>query len=109
MKRLGLLTLLGAASAVFFTFALWLLFRAGCAGDTKGGGYGDPLVALQLEDAALPFFVVAVAGIIILIASLRAIALRYRVALVVAFVLTGAPVLWLTGLRVESWGLRSCS
>src|SRR6266542_4859663 len=108
VRRLRLLALFGVTSLAFFAVSLWLLFKAGCAGDTKGGSHGDPLVALHLENAALPFFLLAIIGIIILIASVTPLLVRYRVASIVLFVLVGAPALWLTGLRVESWGLRNC-
>ena len=107
MRRLLLPVLLGVTSLTLFAISLWLLFKAGCAGDTKGGSYGDPLVALSLEEAAFPLFLMAVVVTISAIASLTSLSMRYRVA-IVAFVLVGAPVLWLTGLRVESWGLRTC-
>jgi len=106
-RRPHLPILLGVTSLALFAISFWLLYKAGCAGDTKGGSYGDPLVALSVEGAALPLFVLAVVGAISLVASLT-LSLRYRVALIVAFVLVATPALWLTGLRVESWGLRTC-
>jgi hypothetical protein len=106
-RRLRLLILLGVTSLSLFAISFWLLYKAGCASDTKGGSYGDPLVALSLEGAALPLFVLAFLGAISFLASLT-VSMRYRVAVIVAFVFVGTLALWLTGLRVESWGVRTC-
>jgi hypothetical protein len=108
MRRLGPFAILGATSLALYAVSAWLLFKAGCAGDTKGGSYGDPLVSLSLENAAFPFFLLAVVATASLIAWLTPGSMRYRVAATVAFVLVGIPVLWLMGLQVESWGLRHC-
>lgn len=44
---LGLLFALSAAVAFF------VMFKAGCAGDPKGGSLGDPVRALELEGVGL--------------------------------------------------------
>jgi hypothetical protein len=54
------LWLLFATGAVF---TLFISFKAGCAGDPKGGSLGDPMRALQLESySLLPLLLGAVSG-----------------------------------------------
>ena len=108
MRRLRSLAILGGMSLAFYAVSAWLLFKAGCAGDTKGGSLGDPLVALSLENAAFPFFLLAIVATVSLIAWLTPGSVWYRVAAIIACVLVGVPALWLTGLQVEVWGLRHC-
>ena len=107
-RRLGFLAVLSAISLSFDAVSAWLLFKAGCAGDTKGGRLGDPLVALSLENAAFPFFLLAIVATVSLLAWLTPGSARYRVAAIVAFVLVGVPALWLMGHQVEVWGVQHC-
>jgi hypothetical protein len=42
-----------AASLGTLTLSQWLMFKAGCAGDVKGGASGDPILALEIESQAI--------------------------------------------------------
>ncbi|TBW10387.1 hypothetical protein E0E52_03845 [Azotobacter chroococcum] len=55
---LGLLFAMSAALSLFV-----MLFKAGCAGDPKGGSLGDPVRALELEGIDLiPLILSAASG-----------------------------------------------
>ena len=100
---LACLWLIFAAGAAF-TF--YILFRAGCAGDTKGGSLGDPVRALQLESySLLPFIFSAVSGGAAVGLMSKSI---HRVAQGGAFATLILFCLWLAGMQFETWGVQSC-
>ncbi len=82
------------------------MFKAGCAGDLKGGSLGDPIRALQLEDFGLfPFLLSAVSGgtaIGLLSRSIHRVAQGLTVAIFTLF------CLWLAGMQFEMWDVQSC-
>jgi hypothetical protein len=97
---LGLLFVIGAALSLFF------MFKAGCAGDPKGGSLGDPIRALQLESFSLfPLLISAVTGGAAISLISRSI---HRVAQGVAFATFTLFCLWLAGMQFEIWGVQSC-
>jgi|SRR5215467_2541024 len=102
-------SILGVLSLVSLAISFWLLFRSGCAGDLKTGSLGDPHLALELEKAALPFFVFGLICPLALIALLRHLSVQRRIAIAAAIVLLGVPVLWLVGVQFEVWGVQHCS
>lgn len=91
-----------------FSVYLWLSYSAGCAGDTKGGSYGDPVHALQLESYSLvPFlFALLTVAALPLVFGRRGLASRSVVA-AIFFVFVGATFIFL-GIQIESWGIESC-
>jgi len=100
--------ILGALSGASFAVCLWFAFRAGTVGDVKAVSCGDPAAALALENTAAPFFIVAIVVALAFITSLRRVTVGRRIAAAAVFVLVGGPLLWLTVVSVESWGLRWC-
>jgi hypothetical protein len=100
--------LLVALSLASLALSFWLLFRAGCAGDLKGGALGDPKRALELEYAALPCFFLGVVAGITCIALVRQLPVRQRIGLVGGALLIGVPALWLLGIQFEVWGVQYC-
>src|SRR5205809_7977476 len=98
-----------AATAVLcLGFSLWLCFHAGCVGDTKGGSYGDPVRAIELERDAFVSLVVGVLGIAVVIASLDSLGRSARVAYSLGFIVLGFPVFWFLGLDLEDRGVHAC-
>lgn len=97
---LGLLFALSAAVAFF------VMFKAGCAGDPKGGSLGDPVRALELEGVGLfPLLVSAVSGGAALGLASQSI---HRVAHGAGFALLALICLWFAGMQFEIWGVQSC-
>src|SRR5436190_6166692 len=91
-----------AATAVLcLGFSLWLSFHAGCVGDTKGGSYGDPVRALELEDDAFVTLIVGVFGIAVVIARLGSLGRGARIACSLGFIVLGGPAFWLLGFDLE--------
>ncbi|SRR5712691_12109168 len=99
---------LGAISFVSFAVSFWLMFRAGCAGDLKTGSYGDVRLALELENAAIPFFAFGAVGLVAFIASLKIVPVPQRIGIAAACVLFGGPLLWLLAIQFEVWGIQAC-
>ncbi|WP_028102413.1 hypothetical protein [Pseudoduganella violaceinigra] len=99
---LGFLLLFAIAAAV----SLLISFKAGCAGDTKGGSYGDPVRAIALEDFA--FFSMILSSIFGGAAVACMSRPSYRGGAAVGFALLVLMVLWLAGLQVEDWAVHSC-
>lgn len=96
----GLLFALSAIST------LYVLNYAGCVGDTKGGSYGDPVRALQLEGCAMIFLLIsAVAGGAAVGFWSKSI---HRVAQGGATSVVILVCLWLAGMQFEISGVISC-
>ncbi|NOS86996.1 MAG: hypothetical protein HOP34_00400 [Methylococcaceae bacterium] len=96
----GLLSILGAALHLF------LIFMAGCSGDPKGGSFGDPVRALQLESFALfPLLLSVASGGVAFGLMSKSI---HRVTEGLAFATFTLFCLWLTGMQFETWGVQSC-
>ena len=97
---------LGLLFAMSAALSLFVMLKAGCAGDPKGGSLGDPIRALQLESVALlPLLLSAVSGgaaVGLISQSIN------RVAHGVAFALLALICLWLAGMEIEIWGVQSC-
>ncbi|WP_098495019.1 hypothetical protein [Collimonas sp. PA-H2] len=91
-----------------FSAYLWLLYSAGCAGDAKGGSYGDPVRALQLESYALvPFLFALFTGTALpFMFGTYGLAGRSVVA-AIFFVFVGAAFIFL-GIQIEFWGIDAC-
>lgn len=97
---------LGLIFAVSAALALFVMFKAGCAGDPKGGSLGDHVRALELEGFGLfPLLVSAVFGGAALGLASQSI---HRVAHGVSFALLALVCLWFTGMEFEIWGVQSC-
>lgn len=96
----GLLFVIGAILSLF------IMFKAGCAGDLKGGSLGDPVRVLQLEGYSLfPLLLSAVTGGAAISMMSKSV---HRVAQGVAFATFTLPCLWLAGMQLEIWGVQSC-
>ncbi len=103
-RYLPLILWLLFATGVAFT--LFISFKAGCAGDSKGGSLGDPVNALRLESySLLPLLLSAVSGGVVV--SLRSKSSN-RVAQGGAFATFILFCLWLAGMQFEIWGVQSC-
>ena len=95
-----------AVAALAASFGL--LFKAGCVGDLKTGSLGDPVAALHYEGLALPLFLLGLLGFATLFFIRRQLALQFRVAHALAFLIFGGFALWLVGIQFETWGVQQC-
>ncbi|MEQ1663072.1 MAG: hypothetical protein ABL877_10310 [Thiobacillus sp.] len=96
----GLLFVIGASLYLF------IMFKAGCAGDAKGGSLGDPTRALQLEGYSFyPLLLSAGTGGAAIGMISKSI---HRVAQGVAFATFALSCLWIAGMQLEIWGVQSC-
>jgi hypothetical protein len=97
---------LGLLFAVSAALSLFVMFKAGCTGDPKGGSLGDPVRALELEGVGLLLLLVSAAsgGAVISLASQSI----HRIAQGVAFALLALIGLWFAGMQFEFWGVQSC-
>ena len=95
------------ASALSFGLSLWFSYRSGCAGDLKGGSYGDIQLALRYDDA---FGKALVLGLLLgLTAPLFAGRDSPRIVHYAALgALPAAFVFWMIGLQFSDWGVESC-
>ncbi|MBN8284739.1 hypothetical protein [Zoogloea sp.] len=99
---LGLALLFAMCAAL----ELFLMFKAGCAGDPKGGSLGNPARALDLESVGLlTLLLSAASGGAAIGLALRSI---HRIAQGVAFALLVFIGLWFAGAQFEVWGVQSC-
>jgi hypothetical protein len=95
----GLLSTIGAALLLF------IMFKAGCAGDPKGGSFGDPVRALQLESfGLLPLLLSAASGGAAIGLMSKSV---HRVAQGLAFATFTLFCLWVAGMQFEIWGIQS--
>jgi hypothetical protein len=96
----GLLFAIGAALTLF------VMFKAGCAGDLKGGALGDPIRALQYERYSVFSLIVSAAsgGATVALMSKS----THRIAHSLAFATATLICLWLAGIQFEIWGVQSC-
>ena len=100
--------LLGSLSLGLFGFFFHFVFQSACAGDLKGGWYGDPMEALRLEGIAFSFLA---AGL--LIGSVAAASIPHqtvigRFASAVAFFGVAGIALWFVALSVQGEAVRRC-
>jgi hypothetical protein len=82
------------------------MFHAGCAGDVLTGVFGDPQNALDLEGYGLLLLTASAAS-----GSAAVIFMSqspHRIAHGVGLALLILVCLWLSGIQVEMWGVRSC-
>lgn len=99
---LGLWLLFATAAAL----SLIMMYKAGCVGDPKGGSYGDPDRALELEGfALLPLILCAAFGGVGITRISRS---TNRGTVGAAFSLLVLIFLWLAGIQVETWAVQSC-
>lgn len=97
---------LGLLFAVSAAVALCVMFKAGCAGDPKGGSFGDPVRALELESVGLfPLLVSAASGGAALGLASQSI---HRIVRGAGFALLVLICLWFAGMQFETWGIQSC-
>ena len=105
------LTMLGGVLLFLASCALyyWFSSAAGCAADLKGGIWGDPARALELESLSLvpALTAMTLAAAVPFICLRRALALRVSLA-VLLFVFVGA-VLFLGGINAEYIASHECS
>ncbi len=92
--------------AVGATLTLFILYKAGCAGDPKGGTLGSPVRALELESYSLMPMLLSVASGAIAVGLQSKSA--HRAAQGGAFALLVIVCLWLAGMQIEIWGVQSC-
>lgn len=100
----GALLFLASATSYY-----WLSAAAGCAADLKGGTWGDPARALELESFSLvpASIAIALATAAPFIYLRKALVFRVSLA-VVAFVLVGALLL-LGGINAAFTASHECS
>lgn len=97
---------LGLLFAVSAALSLFVMFKAGCAGDPKGGSLGNPVRALELEGVALlPLLLSTVFGGAAISLASRSV---HRVTQGVAFALVALIGLWFAGMQFEVLGVQSC-
>jgi hypothetical protein len=88
-----------------FAAALFLSYRAGCAADLKGGTWGDPIRALELENWSVTCaFLGWLAGLPG--AVMQRIKVRQRIGIAVLLML--APTLWIASFWLEGIGSTAC-
>ena len=97
---LAALSLIGASCVV--------LFKAGCAGDLKGGSLGSVEEALRLEEAGVPFAWAGVAIAVLAIACHGRLSAQQRIAGAVVVFLVGAIGSTFLGIQFEVWGVQAC-
>ena len=96
----------GLLSVIAAAWLFFIMFKAGCAGDIKGGSLGDPVLALQLESyGLLPLFISAASGGAAIGLMSKSI---HRVAQGVVFATFMLFCLWLAGMQFEIGGVQSC-
>ncbi|KAF0843141.1 hypothetical protein FNL37_0559 [Methylovorus glucosotrophus] len=99
-RGLGLLFAVSAAATLF------IMFKAGCAGDTKGGSLGNPARAVELEELALfPLLISAAASGTAICFGSQSI---YRIAHGAGFAILVLIFLWFVGMYIEAWSFKSC-
>ena len=105
-RKLAFATASLAVASIAAAFVL--VFKAGCAGDLKGGSSGDPLLALHLEGLALLPFLLGLAASTFVAWSVAGSGWARRSTLALTWFLFGGALLWLLGLRVQEWGTQAC-
>lgn len=97
---------LGLLFAVSAALAFFVMFKADCAGDPKGGSLGAPVRALELEGVALfPLLISAASCGAALGMASQSI---HRVAHGAGFALLALICSWFVSMQFEIWGVQSC-
>jgi hypothetical protein len=98
------LVLATASSAAY----VYLSFKAGCAGDLKGGSLGDPQEALRIQGQSLaPMFIFLLAITVLPFISLQTTMLKRTIAAIALF-LVGFASLQAGGIYAEIQGVQQC-
>ncbi|MBW8847845.1 MAG: hypothetical protein JF607_23020 [Burkholderiales bacterium] len=84
------------------------MFRAGCAGDLKGGTLGNPVKALALEGVGAPLGWLGLAFAIMAALCRPNVAIGRRGAIAVTVLVLGGAGVVLLGVQFEIWGTQSC-
>lgn len=111
MTRLGrryFLALWGLVCFATLTWSQWLMFKAGCVGDVKGGALGDPVLALDIESQAV---LVELTGLLLTSVLVSYLCRKTRsgaVASGIAFFFFSFVVLGFVGVFTEAKGVSSC-
>ena len=85
------------------------MFRSGCAGDTKGGAYGDPIRAMNIEEVG---FVIGLVGLVLAALAtftITQLTTRMRISIAVAILLLGFIAMEIMDIELEAYGVRRCS
>jgi hypothetical protein len=96
---------LATASSVAYVY---LAFRAGCAGDLKGGSLGDPHEALRIQGLSLAPMLIALLTITAIpFISMQTTPLKRTIASIALFLL-GFAALEAGGIYAEFKGVQQC-
>lgn len=85
--------------------ASYFSYKAGCAGDTKAGVFGDPARALDIEGTS---FALMLACVFMVVAAAMLSGSRYRLAHAFGFACLVFVSLWLVNAEVEAYGVKAC-
>jgi hypothetical protein len=99
--------LLAGLSIAGIAVSYWLLFRAGCTADVKGGA-GDVSRALALENMALIPFVTGLGAGVTIFLWRRVDPSPNRYLHAALFLALAVPVLWMFGMQIEVSGVQHC-
>lgn len=107
LNKKNLSTVLFLLAIFSFISALYFSFQAGCAGDLKSGIFGNPLLALEIQNKAfsIMFFSLALGVSAIAFRSSGVVhGLIYGWALIVF----GSVSFWILAWQLEILGVQSC-
>lgn len=106
-RRLVVLFLI-AGTFVAAAASWYLSYKAGCAGDTKGGALGDPNRALQIESMAFLPELLALFGLTVFPFAFGKGSIAIRSAVAAVLFLSGGIGLKVASVYFEVLGVRSC-
>jgi hypothetical protein len=101
------ITLVLCAGACIAT-SLFFMYRAGCAGDLKGGALGDPLKALAIESNGVALGWLAAVLLAAVASTLPWSHTIHRVTAVIFALVVGWGVMTISGIHFETQGVQSC-
>jgi hypothetical protein len=104
-NKIGIL--LGSLSIVCILISYFILYKAGCAGDSKGGSYGNPMKSIEIESNGISFLFAASIFIASSFGVLIRVPILLKILIAVFLAVLSFVVFFLFGMEIEGLGIQN--
>lgn len=104
-NKIGML--LGSLSIVCILISYFILYKAGCAGDSKSGIYGNPMKSIEIENCGMPFLLAASLFFGLTFGVLIKVPILFRMLIAVFLVGLSFVILFFFGIQIEDMGIQN--
>jgi len=99
--------LLSSLSIVCILISYFILYKAGCAGDSKSGIYGNPMKSIEIESNGIPFLFAASLFFGSTFGVLIKFPILFRILIAVLLAILSLVVFFIFGMQIEGMGIRN--